>query len=243
MPGRCAGASGSFDGQSASDGPQRIGKAERDENMRRDIVFVDIDTQHDFLDEDGALAVPGAGEIRANLRRLTAAARRLGIPIIASEDAHAPDDPEFAQFGRHCVRGSPGARKVEETTVAGAARFGVDDPAPKDPAGELAKGQVILEKCTLEPFTSPASDVILGALPDAAAAVYGVATDYCVRRAAEGLLRRGRRVILVRDAIRGISEEASRKAISDLEAAGAVLVDADALIEAATEGRVERLFG
>ena len=48
------------------------------------LVFVDVDTQRDFLEPDGALAIPGAEAILPNLARLTAFARRQGIPVLAT---------------------------------------------------------------------------------------------------------------------------------------------------------------
>ena len=55
-------------------------------------VFVDIDTQYDFISRDGALSVPGAEGIRRNLKTLTDYALKNGIKIIASADAHVTDD-------------------------------------------------------------------------------------------------------------------------------------------------------
>ena len=45
------------------------------------LVFVDIDTQRDFLEPDGALFVPGSAAILENLARLTNFARSRGIPV------------------------------------------------------------------------------------------------------------------------------------------------------------------
>ena len=66
------------------------------------LVFVDVDTQRDFLDPDGALFIAGSGAIRPNLARLTRFARAQGIPILATACAHAEGDPEFAVFPPHC---------------------------------------------------------------------------------------------------------------------------------------------
>ena len=80
-------------------------------------AFWDVDTQRDFIDEDGRLAVPGAAEIVPNLRKLTDFATGHGIPIVASADAHSPDDPEFEQFPPHCVAGTAGEEKIAATTA------------------------------------------------------------------------------------------------------------------------------
>ena len=55
-------------------------------------VFVDIDTQIDFIHDRGNLAVPGAENLRDNLKALTDFALVNEIKIIASMDAN-----EFAE--------------------------------------------------------------------------------------------------------------------------------------------------
>ena len=76
------------------------------------LVFVDVDTQRDFLDPDGALYVPGSVAIRPNLARLTALARARRVPILASSCAHEAGDAEFADFPPHCLIGTPGQTRV-----------------------------------------------------------------------------------------------------------------------------------
>src|SRR5262245_11720479 len=85
---------------------------------KRDLVFVDIDTQFDFMDKGGSLYVPGAEEIVPNLRKLISFAKDRSVPVVASVDAHPADDPEFAQFPPHCVRDTPGQLKIGATVMA-----------------------------------------------------------------------------------------------------------------------------
>jgi nicotinamidase-related amidase len=82
-------------------------------------VFVDVDTQVDFLDPAGALFVPGSTEIVPNLARLTRFAREHGIPILASADAHTPDDPELTSFpsSLHGWRTWPAANRGNSPSV------------------------------------------------------------------------------------------------------------------------------
>ena len=76
------------------------------------MIFFDIDTQHDFMDADGALSVPGADEIRSNIERLLRAAGDQGIITVSSGDAHREDDPEFEVFPPHCIEGTRGAQRI-----------------------------------------------------------------------------------------------------------------------------------
>src|SRR5208337_828578 len=84
------------------------------------LVFLDVDTQVDFMLPSGRLYVPHAEEIIPNLAELMLWARDHGIPIISSADTHAVDDPEFAQWPPHCVAGTPGQRRIPETLFADA---------------------------------------------------------------------------------------------------------------------------
>src|SRR5579885_2662099 len=81
-------------------------------------VFLDIDTQVDFMLPHGALYVPGAEQIIPNLRALMVYAQEHQIPVLSSADAHAPDDPSFAQWPPHCVVGTEGQRRIPETQLS-----------------------------------------------------------------------------------------------------------------------------
>lgn len=187
---------------------------------RWDRIFVDIDTQFDFLDPSGRLYVPGAERIVPNLRRLVAAAAG-GIPILSSADAHAPDDPEFAQFPPHCIRGTAGQRKLDATLLLNRV---VLDPEPRmpNPAELLGRyDQIIFHKTTLDVFGNPNFARIIEEVEVGCYIVFGVATDYCVRAAAMGLLQRGRAVTLVADAIAAVSVEGAQRTCEELRRAGA----------------------
>src|SRR3954447_22240494 len=83
------------------------------------LVFVDVDTQRDFLEPGGALYIAGSEEILPNLARLTGFARERGIQVLATACAHLPGDPEFEVFPPHCVLGTPGQERVEATSWPG----------------------------------------------------------------------------------------------------------------------------
>src|ERR1051325_9793024 len=100
-------------------------------------VFVDIDTQLDFLYPAGALYVPGAERIVPTVARLNRYAAAHGIPVISTTDAHYENDAEFRTWPPHCVAGTWGQHKPESTVL------------PKD------NRQIIVEKQTVDAFESP----------------------------------------------------------------------------------------
>ncbi len=190
------------------------------------LVFVDVDTQRDFLDPEGALPVPGSAAIRPNLARLTALARLRGIPILASGCAHEADDAEFAQFGfpPHCLLGTDGQARVAETAWPGGLILAEGSPVPA-----VIPAHLTIHKRQFDLFGAPGADrvVELYARGDPTFVVYGVATDYCVRCAVEGLLGRGRKVALVVDAIRAVDASAEADLLTRFARAGALLTMTD----------------
>jgi nicotinamidase/pyrazinamidase len=206
-------------------------------------IFWDVDTQVDFMLPDGKLYVPGAEKLIPNLKRLTDAARRGAVLIVGDVDRHAPDDPEFTRFPPHCVRGTPGAEKIPETRADNV--LAVPDLAgPAIPEDLSQYQQVILEKHTLDVFDNPNTEKVLeriGKFTDANAEFYlfGVATEYCVRLAAKGLLERGWRVALVRDAIGTLKAEDGRRTIAELTSLGARLVSTDEALSAVSRSNVQ----
>jgi nicotinamidase/pyrazinamidase len=163
-------------------------------------VFLDIDTQIDFLYPAGALYVPGAERIIPAVAELN---RRAPL-VISTMCAHAEDDPEFNLYPHHCVVCTAGQAKPAVTLLE---------------KSDAAR-QVILEKQELDCFTNPRLAPLLGELGVERAVVYGVVTEICVRFAAFGLLKRGLRVEVVTDAIQALDEGAARKMFSEFQAAG-----------------------
>ena len=204
--------------------------------VSRSVIFWDVDTQVDFMLTGGKLYVPGAEKLIPNLNRLTDAARQGRVLIIGDACEHTPDDPEFESFPPHCIRGTPGAELIPETR-AGKILF-VPNRAGTDIPPNLPEfQQVILEKQTLDVFDNPNTEKVLERVAgfteaDAVFFVFGVVTEYCVRLAAKGLLERGRRVALVRDAIETLNAEDGRKTIEQLTALGARLVTTEQALSA-----------
>ena len=199
--------------------------------VSRSVIFWDVDTQVDFMLPGGKLYVPGAEKLIPNLKRLTDAARQGRVFIIGDACVHAPDDPEFSFFPPHCVRGTPGSEIIPET-YADRVLMVPNRANASIPEDLSAYQQVILEKETLDVFDNPNTETILERVAkftdeDAEIFIFGVVTEYCVRLAAIGLLRRGRRVSLVRDAIETLKAEDGEETIEELTSLGAHLVTTD----------------
>ena len=120
-------------------------------------VFVDVDTQLDFLFPAGALYVPGAEHIILSVAQLNHHAEAHGIPLLSTADAHAEDDPEFAAWPPHCVAGTLGQRKPAATLLV--SRMVIPN---KDVSGVLdGASQYILEKQTIDLFETKTARHVL----------------------------------------------------------------------------------
>ena len=105
-------------------------------------VFVDVDSQLDFLFPAGALYVPGAERTVPNIARLNRHAAGNGIPVISTVDAHTESDPEFRVWPHHCIAGTHGQRKAESTLLD--RRIVI--PNRECPLGLAGAQQIIIEK-------------------------------------------------------------------------------------------------
>ncbi|MHC4672575.1 MAG: cysteine hydrolase family protein [Planctomycetota bacterium] len=192
-----------------------------------DRVFVDVDTQFDFLDPAGALYVPGSIEIHGVLGRLFRYAGQAGIPVLSSVDEHPPGDPEFDEFGLHCVKGTPGQDKMPFTKLPRRMTIRPEDTL-SGPVADLLKEyeQLIFAKATLNVFDNPHFVRLIEELEVVEYVFFGVATDYCVLKDASGLLERGRRVKIIGDAVRQIGNETGQQAIRKLSGLGAEWIEA-----------------
>lgn len=198
------------------------------------LVFLDIDTQVDFMLPTGALYVPGAETIIPNLQRLMRFAAGQGLLVLSSADAHAPDDPSFAQWPPHCVAGTPGQQRIAATQMPEPLLLPNRPGAFQPPAP--AAGQVILEKVDYDVSSNPNFDSLLQALGPSRFAVFGVATGYCVQASALALRRRGYAVTIVTDAVRGITEERQQTALRALAEAGVAFASTDEVVAPSDDG-------
>jgi nicotinamidase-related amidase len=193
----------------------------------RSVVFLDVDTQVDFMYPSGALYVPGAEQIVPNLERLMERAREQSVPVISSADAHPPDDPSFAEWPPHCVVGTPGQRRIPATQLPSALVIPNRPGAFRPPLDWTRQVVLEIEKQAYSVVTNANFESVLAALGPSRFVVFGVATEYCVKESAVALRALGLPVDLVVDAIRPITEQGGRRAIKEMLAAGVRLVATD----------------
>lgn len=157
-----------------------------------------VDIQNDFC-PGGALGVPDGDAIIPRVNRAAALFERHGLPVLFTRDWHPRETKHFKELGgawpRHCVQGTKGAR------------FHPDLEVPKS-ALILSKGMDPEQDSYsgFQAFTDRGRDFesTLHELDVDELFICGLATDYCVRATTLDALRRGMKVRVLKDAIRGV---------------------------------------
>ena len=198
-------------------------------------IFVDVDTQVDFCEPQGALFVSGAPAVMDACRALVRKAQRTQSFMVGSVDSHAFNAWEFntnltdgkpGPFPPHCVKGTRGRLKVEGTLGD---KFSFVPNARHDVAMPSGCQGLYFEKEVYSLFANPMAESVLRQLAGQGVrpvfTVFGVATDYCVKAACEGLLKLAvGDVQLVTDAVAAVVPADGDKVMADLKAQGVALV-------------------
>ncbi len=161
-------------------------------------VLLISDMLKDFMEEGGALYCgEESRKIIPFIKEKTDECRKSGCKVIYMCDAHADDDKEFRMFGAHAVKGSEGAKIIEELC-----------PEEVD---------IIVEKTTLSAFHNTGLDRILKKLEPDEVDVVGVCASICVMDAVGALMVRGYKVVVYRDGIADFDREAHGFALKRME--------------------------
>lgn len=208
----------------------------------KNTFFMNVDTQKDFMNENGSLCVQGAEGIKPILAKLTKFAKETNIKVINTADWHYDDSEELSDtpdfintFPPHCMANTPGVWYVDETAPVDGVNVvfkwnsEYSDKFINETISRLR--EVIVTKDKFDVFSgSPHTEKITDALKEQGytnVVVYGVATNVCVNCAVIGLLERGFNVTVVEDAIKELPNIPSP--INDWVKRGAILTTFDNL--------------
>ncbi len=194
------------------------------------IFFLDVDTQRDLMLPSGPLYVPGAERLTPKFRRAFDFARRHDVFVLSSADSHGTEDSEFEQLPPHCIRKTPGQRKIDETLLPKPCVL-ENRPVNRNLLEIVQKyRQVIIEKQSFDVFSNPVTERLLRALPPHAV-VFGIPLEHSVRMACLGLRRMGVKTALVSDAVRPLVAREGDKALEEMRQAGVEFTALETLLE------------
>ena len=179
-----------------------------------------IDVQNDFC-PGGALAVNDGDAVVSILNEYVAKFHAADLPILATRDWHPERTKHFKAFGGlwppHCIQGTKGAEfhaqlAVPEETVIISAGMGADEEGYSGFDGVDSKGAKLVD--------------VLHRLGVERVFVGGLATDYCVKHTVLDALKKGFKVVLIKDAVRGVNLEPqdAEHAVQEMLQAGATAV-------------------
>ena len=161
-------------------------------------VLLVIDMLNDFMKEGGALYCgDDARGIIPFLSSKIEECRKGGGKVIYLCDAHAQDDEEFAIFHAHSVKGTIGAKIIDEL--------------------KPRRGDIVIEKTTLSAFYKTKLERVLKKLKPQTVYVAGVCTSICIMDAVGDLRNRGYKVVVYKDGIADFNKEAEGFAIKRMK--------------------------
>ncbi len=199
------------------------------------MIFWDVDTQVDFMKKEGNLYVPDAEEIIPNLEKLIRYARIKRIPLFGSVDHHSFSDSEIREedfdyndtFPPHCMAGTPGQEKIEETRPLHPLWIGTEEQDQEKLKAKMKnhEGEIFLQKQEFDVFTNPNTGKLLDIVKPEIIVVLGVALDVCIAYAVEGFIKRGAvDIYLVTDAVKPINKQKGHQLISDWKKRGVRMI-------------------
>jgi nicotinamidase-related amidase len=163
----------------------------------RSAVLV-IDMQRDFIEPGAPIATPAGPAIVPAVNRLTALGRRLGLPIIFTQEMHRADRSDFGielEFEPpHCLEGTAGMELCAGLDV------GPDDYR-------------ILGKRRYDAFLGTDLETLLRARKIENLVVAGVCTDICVASTVQHARNADFRCVVVRECVAGTSRERHEAAL------------------------------
>lgn len=156
-------------------------------------LFLDIDTQKDFVENFGARSIPDCGEIRENF---------MDLMSFAFRNQHFIFSTLLQQkAGDFCVEGSLGGEKILDTECEVRAAVLNEDV-------DLVKGtQYLFEHGEEDPFSSPTLLTSIKKIKPATVIIFGVPLDEGLKLAVARLAEEGFRVWLLKDAVKGYEDE------------------------------------
>ena len=169
-----------------------------------------IDMLNDFV--TGELKCERAQRIIPNIKRLIESARKKGIPVVYSNDAHLPTDFELGKWGKHAMKGTKEAEVIPQLK-----------PEKKD---------YVLEKRVYSGFFETGLDSLLRNLRVDTLILAGLHTNICVRHTAADAFFRGYKIKVPKDATEAFTEEDYREGLQYLkEMYNAEITETEKIIE------------
>lgn len=198
-------------------------------------VVIDVNTQRDFLGDDGVMPVLNHQSMSDGVRRVYEWIVEAQVPVISACDAHRVGGESIRSPMFHCIDGTPGQKKMPFTLLE--SRLTI--PHDSDPSLPLdlfeRYQQVIFHKRTHDVFANPKADRLLSQLVVRDILIMGMGLEKAIKALVLGLMSRAKPVTIISDACGGWDEQACELTLRQLEAKGARLVTIEELVTGEVE--------
>lgn len=207
-------------------------------------VLWQTDLQNDFTYQtfehngetyNGKLAAPNGNRITDNAANLNAYAEQEGYIRAGSSDAHPPDDPEFDQWGEHCVYGTPGQQLIPEIRTADTL-YVPNEELSDEQLDEVVRyaengGQVIFEKRDIDVATNPNVEPFINTIDPDRVDQNGLVREECVNASIDYHTDHDYEVAVIVDAIAGIDPDTTEQFHDKWREQGAELTTTNYVVE------------
>jgi len=188
-------------------------------------VFIDVDTQRDFMYPNGAAYFRQAAQIAPRLARLFSCARRNAYPVVSTTLClRSNGNGSGSHCENGCIEGTNGQKKPAFSLLGRRACFGTNGNTDLPPGLLRRYQQVVFEKRSSNPFDHPKFDRLITGMMVSEYVVFGLATEDAVKSTVLGLLARGKQVKLVVDATAGRDNHQADMALRLMLAKGARII-------------------
>jgi len=158
-------------------------------------AVVVVDMQNDFCHPDGALYAEGSEAVIENVNEVVRSVD--SAETYFTQDTHEEDDPEFEQWGEHCLRNSWGFDFHE-------------DLVPAFPPN-------VIQKDTYDAFHETNFDAMLTDNGIETLIICGTLANVCVQETASSAALNGYEVIVVGNAVGYINEDQLSRALDHID--------------------------
>jgi nicotinamidase-related amidase len=194
--------------------------------MQQKRIIIDVDTQNHFFLDDGPVCVRDHKYVLDNIGKVLTWARSSHLHLISTMQVSNGS----AIYASSFLAGGFSVQKPACTLSR--RRIQLDAVDCTDlPSGFIERyDQVIVHKRCHDPFAEPRADRLFTELEADEFIVVGAPTEGAVKATTLGLLARGKRVTVVMDATGPLSLPLARRALRQMKAKGARLVETDVLL-------------
>jgi ureidoacrylate peracid hydrolase len=173
-------------------------------------ALIVVDMVNDFCKPGGAMVLPGYEALVPPQRKVIAAARQAGCPVLFVVDTHRRNvrqDREFLKRTAHCIEGTWGAQVIGDL-----------DPRPDD---------VYVVKRRYSAFFNTDLDLTLRDLRIDTVVVFGVVTNICVRSTVHDAFFLGYQVVVPEDCVAATGPREQASSLYDIATHFGIVADSE----------------